>query len=233
MTMKPSQLATILNILALILFVWSMVPKPHDIDLIVMLTLLPCLALALKAKFPDDYGIYWMRKDPAPNISKLLIVPGVALMISTARSFQVVDQKLAFFMAAVLVSIIHLIIRKIESRVQQQVEFRKKLVLALLLIPYGYGVVVEADTRFDHYDPNIYKVAVLGKYNIPGRHSIWNLRLEPWEYADTVRNIQVPQAIYDAVKEGDKVCIHLHPGALNVKWYDVNACGAGGWSLGK
>lgn len=70
----------------------------------------------------------------------------------------------------------------------------------------------------------MFRVIVRGKHVSGGKHTGWNLELDPWGSVTERKGVDVGRRLYGAVSVGDRVCVALNPGALGARWYVVLRC---------
>lgn len=108
------------------------------------------------------------------------------------------------------------------------VERLRRLWVLALLAPlfsvYPWGGLTLANALLDHGAPEVFRVAVRGKHVSEGKHTSWNLELDPWGPVTERKDVDVGPRLYGAVSMGDRVCVALHPGALGTRWYVVRRC---------
>ena len=95
--------------------------------------------------------------------------------------------------------------------------------LAFLLffsIGYGYGVVRELDILLDRSPAIVVRSTVLEKSS----SKAYALRVEPWGNVREIRNVIVPESVFQSVQKGGPVCMILRRGALGIHWYTAQAC---------
>lgn len=221
----PRKIAARLNIFVLLLIFWAVSPPHYYYPIMVLvLVALPWVAIRLKAKSPDIYRLVWRRKDPGPNISKLLIVPGFILMMRAYNDHNVIVEVALTVVVFIVSCLMNIAIYKADGANANEpppiFTFQRAL-LAFLLLPYCYGFAVQVDVLLDIWPPQEYQVVVLDRYDWKTR---WTVKVEPWEGMHEKKNVNVPRAMYDAVKSGDKVCVRQHVGALFIPWYELGMC---------
>jgi hypothetical protein len=96
--------------------------------------------------------------------------------------------------------------------------------LAPLLSFYPWGVLATANAVLDRAEPEVFRVAVRGKHVSSGKHTSYELRLEPWGPVTELGTVEVARAVYDATPVGGQVCAVLRPGALGARWFVVLPC---------
>jgi hypothetical protein len=88
----------------------------------------------------------------------------------------------------------------------------------------GYGATAMIDIQFDTSAGTVFTAPVLGKYAYHGRSSSYHLNLPPWGPRTQPDSVEVSHSTYDALNEGDTVCMTLHPGVLSLAWYTAGVC---------
>lgn len=91
---------------------------------------------------------------------------------------------------------------------------------------YGWGLAAAVNMAADPVAPHIYEAQVVGGHESHGRSTSYYLELGPWgPYTTSYSQIQVSRDAYEAMRPGEVVCVALHPGALQVGWYEMVGCG--------
>ena len=91
---------------------------------------------------------------------------------------------------------------------------------------YGYGGFAVADVHFDPSPGAAYRAAVTDKTVSHGRSTTYSLELAAWGPVAAPSSVEVQEDLYNAVQQGDQVCLTLHPGALRTPWFTVAPCPA-------
>ena len=65
---------------------------------------------------------------------------------------------------------------------------------------------------------------MLAKRSSGGENSSYTLTITRWEPQSGNADIDVDGRLYDRVEEGGHVCIFLHPGLLDWRWYEAGLC---------
>jgi hypothetical protein len=86
---------------------------------------------------------------------------------------------------------------------------------------YAWGVLLYVDTTFDIGPPKTAAVRIVA-INDGGK--IHELTVTPWGSRTENNSVAVSRRLIQAVKIGDKVCVDIYPGLLNLPWYDVRHC---------
>ena len=83
---------------------------------------------------------------------------------------------------------------------------------------YGFGAFLQANAMLDRSPMQVIPVVVI---DTPTTR---NLLLKPWGPYAQPGDVSVVRSLYDAVRSGDSVCVHLRSGALGTPWYVVRSC---------
>jgi hypothetical protein len=193
-----------------------------DHVLIWLLLALPWVGILLVAKFAPFYRFGGPRNSPLPDLSLVLIGPGLFLALGALRSIAPIGWK-----GPLLISVLG-------SAMLVGVAFRcdpwlkKHLgVTALVLIlccGYGYGAGMEVNALLDRSTPQKYRVIVTGKHVSHGKSTSYHLNLAPWGPEVSGQDLTVSYSQYAVVKRGDAVCMLLRSGALSVAWSELGHC---------
>src|ERR1022692_646032 len=110
------------------------------------------------------------------------------------------------------------------------------LVIALpLSLGWGFGVVVQVNCLLDRSPTTVYRTLVSRKS--PGLHAGQALYLEPWGPNPAPKDLltsysaSVPRATFDAIRQGDTVCVVQRSSAMGMSWYTVQLCPSDGESV--
>jgi hypothetical protein len=80
------------------------------------------------------------------------------------------------------------------------------------------------NAEFDYSSPQIFRVNVLEKSISHGKQDHHYLLVGAWEPRTHPQNVAVSRDVYDSINVGQKVCVSLHSGAINLPWYLVQSC---------
>lgn len=98
-------------------------------------------------------------------------------------------------------------------------------VLFVLMLPYGFGLTLMNNSRFDTSEAQVFPVTVQDKRYTPGsRHSsatYW-VELGPWGARSTASSISVPYEFYDRLTIGMGATFRLYRGALHMPYYTLH-----------
>ncbi len=233
-TAQTKRWARKLNILTWILLVWSFlfadpasnIYKPF----IVLLILMPWLALIIVARTPGNFSSLIGTRNSASGKTEVdlsFVMPGLLLFCQFSMNFSLLRWSgipaihLTALGCAVLLGASALwTIRNISEK---KIE---KVLLLLLMLPYGYGTILATNALLDRSSPQIFESVVLSKRISNGyRSRIPELDIGPWgPQTEETRNIFVGYRLYEAMNPGDRICAYLKTGALGAPWYWIAPC---------
>jgi hypothetical protein len=188
-----------------------------------LLILLPWVAIFLVAKFTPFYRFGGPRNGPLPDLTMALIGPGFFLMLSSLQHVAPVAWEAALSLA-VLGSVL-----LTGAAFWSDPYLKTRLGLSALLLAlgcsYGYGAGMQVNVLLDRSAPQTFAVAVQSKRVNHGKSTTYHLQLAPWGPHADGQDILVSSNFYARTKSGDRICMELRPGALNVAWSQVRECG--------
>jgi hypothetical protein len=217
---RPAQIA---NALGFVIPAWAwLFPRPFDLALSVC-ALAPLAAIGLVAA---SRGVVTLgetsRSEPRPGVPGLLFA-GFGIMIRALLDLHLIDWSLSLALGAATGAIFTVIARRVDPHAlsgRVAVGF-----LWLAASAYAWGLVAEANSLFDRAAPQTFRTRVVDKYESAGeRHTSWNLTFAPWGPVKTQGAEDVGRRVYDRLNKGDIACVSLHPGALRIRWYEVDRC---------
>lgn len=184
---------------------------------------LPWVAVYLVARFQPLYRFGTRRNDAHPDLTGVLMIPGLLLMaraLADAHAFDWLGPLVLAFGGGLALSGAAL---RVDPWFRQQ---RWTAILTCVFIfAYGFGAGFEIDVLADSTKPSIYTTQVLGKRMSHGSKSnTYYLGVGPWGPITGGDEISVSAARYDATRPGDTVCVYVGKGALQVPWYQVRDC---------
>lgn len=214
--------ARILNLGAAGVMLWAWIyPTPYR-TLVLVLVLLPFLALVAIRKFPV-MRIDQQRNDPRPSVGISFMLPGFTLMLRAFADVQLFSWGRASVLAISVASAVWLAAYIVDSSIPTRLV--NALVVGLILLPYGFGSVLELNNILDRSTPTMYSAPVLSKRISRGsRHTDYRLHLGAWEGQPNGNWVSVPPSIFQSVIEGDLVCLPVRAGAFQIRWYSVTSC---------
>jgi hypothetical protein len=87
-------------------------------------------------------------------------------------------------------------------------------------VGYGYGAVRELDVLLDRSPAIVVRSTILEK----SRFKAYALQVEPWGDVQQIKNVLVPESVYQSVEKGGSICMVLRRGAFGIGWYTAQAC---------
>jgi hypothetical protein len=187
--------------------------------------ILPLAVLALLLYAPEAFSAPVRGSRTGRRmISPILAFPSMGLLIA-ALSAHLTDATPALAPAAICAVVVVLLglgaaARPMPGGVVSAIAF-----LAVFGGAYGYGAMVYADMRFDGDAAQRFRTEVRDRYETHGRGAHYHVSLAPFGPLAQPASVSVPYATYSALITGDLACVSLHPGALNMAWYEAAACG--------
>ncbi len=140
-------------------------------------------------------------------------------MIRSVLDYNVYQSVTAFVLYALISAILVLAAARFDRTLWAD-KFSFTLVF-LLALPYGYGVVTQANALLDRSTGTTYSAIVLRKHVSYGRRRVsHDLVLSPWGRETEPNGLRVSPSDYDAVQCGDTALLVLKRGALGLEWYD-------------
>lgn len=222
---RYARFASAANVVGWLIPIWAwLFPWPRDLALAVS-ALVP---LAGGAAVAASRGVLTLgektRSEPRPGLIGVMFA-GLGIVIRAMLDLHLVDWVPSLMLGAALGVLLTGLARRADPKALE-----KPAVAALFCFAasaYGWGLIAEADTRFDTGAPQVYRTRVLDKYSSVGeRHTSWNLQLGPWGPSKTDEAQDVGRAVYDRLNKGDEACVRLYRGALKIRWFIVDRCAA-------
>jgi len=183
---------------------------------------LPWLAILLVGKFSPYFRFGGPRSTPLPDLSLVLMIPGLFLMLGALQRIAPIGWEgpslLTVFGSAILVG----------SAFWRDPWLKKHrgttVLLLFLCCSYGYGAGMQVNALLDRSTPQTYRVIVSAKRVSHGKSTSYHLTLAPWGPEVNGQDLMVAYSQYAAVKPGDAVCMLLRAGALGVTWSELGRC---------
>jgi hypothetical protein len=184
---------------------------------------LPWVAVWLVARFQPLYRFGGRPNDAHPDLTAILMLPGLLLMARMATEFKTLEWKPLVMLACAGSLLLTGAALKVDPWFRQQ--RLSALLLGIFACAYGWGAGLEINVLADATTPSIYPTQVLGKHSSRGSKSTtWYLRLAPWGPIRTVEDVSVSAARYRVTRTGDTLCMYLGAGAFRIPWYQVRDC---------
>lgn len=218
---RARRVARVLNGVAFAAGLWGwFYPRPY-VAAIVALSVLPLVGLAVLLGGRGRYAFDVTRNDPRAALIPTVMVPGLALAMRAFLDLHVLDWKPLLGGAAAAGAALAVAMAAVERP--------RKLWAVALVAPlfsvYPWGALTLANALLDRGAPEVFQVAVRAKRVSSGKHTSWNLELDPWGPVAERESVDVGRHLYGDVSVGDSVCVALRPGAFGARWYVVLRCG--------
>jgi hypothetical protein len=186
-----------------------------------VLAALPFLAVAMVVASKGLYCIDGedVRNTARPNLVGLFSLPPIALALRAWTDVDVLDWQRALEIAAVVGVGMGLVSLAARSKARSSLAL-----LFLFSIVWGAGAVVYYNVYFDEATPTTFPVRVTAKHISGGKSKEYRLTLEPWGPRTEMQDVTVTSDFYETVAAGQRVCVYLYPGALDMRWFEVNRC---------
>lgn len=195
------------------LFFWALVyPHPRALVLMSLMTL-PLLAMLiyrLRLARDDADRVGWRQV----NLLLPTVMLTVALLVR-AMDERVIDLKPALLPALAAGCALAWLCRVGPG-------WSSLAIGSAIMSLYALGAIHVSNSLFDTRAPAAYLADIDKQYREGGRVPRHRLVVTPTP-ARKGRGIAVSADLYRQVEPGDKVCVLLHPGALGLPWYAVEA----------
>jgi hypothetical protein len=186
----------------------------------------PWIAILMVAQNRPLYRFGAKRNDAHPDLTLLLIVPGLLLMARVLSEVHTLGWKGPVTLACAGGLALSTAALRVDPWFREQ--RWTALLMGLFTCAYGYGAGLEINVLADPTVASIYPTQVLGKDVSSGsRSTTWYLRVAPWGPVTGAEKVSVSAAQYQAARTGDTVCMYLGAGAFRVVWYQVRDCPRG------
>lgn len=220
-TRIPAVVAWTFNVVSFLIALWAGVFSRGSDELLVLLIALPWLAVALGLWYPGLLRVSANRGDWTPNVRLGMAFSCVAL-VARSRDFHLFSFQDGVWLTAPVAIVFFLIAAFADQPFQRP--FSRLTALLMLATAYGYGCGVAANALLDRSPANQYSVRVTDKRVFRGRHTSYQLHLEPWGPRQEPSVVYVSSRIYYRTQVGNALCVTLRNGAFAVSWYAVDAC---------
>ena len=219
---QAKRTANILMVVAIAASLWAWIyPKPYAAAMLCVAAL-PLITVALMASSKGLYQIGTRRNDPRPSLGIPFLFPSLGLM-HTVPAQNFLAWKPVFSAALLLTALLVLVLAVSDVTVRRSGGMM--FIVAMVAGVYALGAAVQADVLLDRSQPRTFETFVLAhRETRDSRSTSFYLRLAPWEPGQEPIELSVPRELYVSVREGQRVCITLHEGALKAAWYVVAAC---------
>jgi hypothetical protein len=223
---KAQQLGKAINVVPLLLMMWLLLmPQPYGVA-VACAALVPWLGIGLVWLKPGLFKLDGKQGDVRPNVGGLLILPPLLLGLRAMLDVTMVDLGPLFLWGAVACLPLWLAVLLAP---RAGAPAGRRWVLPVILLPfmlaYGAGLLAIVDTLWDTARPQVFPTTVTGKDVSRGKSTTYYVHLARWNPGIDEQRIAVPRAYYEAVEQGDTVCVRLHPGRFGLRWIQLGGCG--------
>jgi hypothetical protein len=189
----------------------------------VLLTVLPWAAIYLLYQSPMLYRVGGVKSDPRMGLDLPVWIPCFGLAITATAGAHHVSMGPALWL--ICLSGIALAAALVRPMLHSGRGFGILIASLALSIGYGVGLGFAANRFLDYAPAQAYRAEIASMSTSTGRHgTTYYLHLNPWGPMTEEDKVDVSSSLYRSLKEGDTVCLELHPGALKMGWYTVEAC---------
>jgi hypothetical protein len=206
---------------------WAYIyPRPY-LPVVALVAMLPWCAVGLVGWSRGLIRFDTLRNDVRPNIALMLILPSVVLGVRALFDTHMLDVAAALEYGVIVgLPLLAAVILVNDRSDQPRAWGWAVLLLALVVLPYGAGLLSLSDVLLDHQRPQVFSTRVDGKYISSGKHPQPYLVLAPWGPETMGDKIAVSRAYYAQTPVHATVCAALHPGSVRLRWFDVRQCPA-------
>ncbi|MFL6712790.1 MAG: hypothetical protein ACJ8LN_07655 [Sulfurifustis sp.] len=211
-----------LTVVAVGVSIWGyFLLDPYEI-VIAALAVLPLIAIALIGKFGRLYQLSGRTNDARANLVAVFIGPAIVLGLRAIEDIQLLNWTPMW--AATVVGA--LVLTSVIAGFEREIRGRRWEVLAMLFLSsfYAYGGIIEANALLDRSRAQVFEASVLGKRTSGSKNTTYYLRLSPWGPRRAEDDVPVPSDMYEATAPGQRVCVILRSGALEMPWFVVTGC---------
>jgi hypothetical protein len=203
----------ILTVAAYAAFFWAVVfPRPyHAVLLVNVAVVVMAYALVLSGRGGLSGG--------KVKLGVPLLMPGLALAWRMAADVRLVSHAASLGIAVIGAAVLAGVIALGDPAMRSRSRFA---VLLVLQLPLAFGAALYANTALEASAPQTFEATIVDKHFSRGRlPSTYQLTLSPWGPREKTETDLVPRAVYDSVKQGERVHIMLYAGRLGVAWFTI------------
>jgi hypothetical protein len=219
---KARRFAGILDLVFTVFLLWGLLSLRHRSAFIVMFAVLPWGFVVIASR---SRGLFTIRtdlpfSDPHPSLAKQTVGPGLCLLLLS------LGQHLLHWTDAIPIAAVTAIAlwgAAVTVEPAYRNKLRSSMSFLFLVLPYGFGAVVNLNTVLDHSPAREFQTQVVSKPAQSGNNPRM-LYLASWGPVGETREVPVGGSLYRSVEQGDTVCVDLRRGAFGITWYDVHAC---------
>lgn len=219
---NEKRLVTAANVVGGGVAAWALL-FPHPRAWVMAACIAVVAALMLATAFKEGrWRLSSDKNDPRPSPALGLIACVIGLAVRAMFDVDTFDWRQSAAIAAIGGAIGGFALPLL---FEEQRKLSAKIVGALASFAFSFGAINAADTLLDTAPAQVFKAELSDKYVTHGRSTSYTWVLGPWG-PSAGGSESVDSALYDQVNVGDSVCVYFHPGALHLRWYTIDACGA-------
>jgi len=203
------------------MLVWVIAyPRPYDLA-VISLALMPWVAVAMVLSSSGFYRLDGLRNEANPQLGTAFVLPPLGLLVRSLE-FDVLDFQRAISTAAIVTVVLLVVIFTLVQELRGR--WHSRLLVAGFFALYAWDVVIIGNARMDQGAAELFEVEIVDKHASTGRNSTYELTLEPWGRRTETNTVTISRNLYYALEVGEKACIGVWPGALQIKWFTVFDC---------
>jgi hypothetical protein len=195
---------------------WAFIfPRPYDFA-IWTLIVLPIIGLACVAFFHGLVRLDGKQESAYPSAGGAIILPPIILTLRTIFDWHLLSWGDTWPTLASLTVLVVVIVVVCARDARRKWRFAGTVIFSAL---YVYGTATYLNCRYDRSEPFVYESTVRERHVSKGKHTSNHITLAPFVDDEPWREIEVPRATYERLREGDPVQIGVFEGALGIPWF--------------
>ena len=202
------------------LWVW-IVPEPYAWAMAAAM-IMPAAVFLLDGYFHSAFSLGDTKNNPRPSLLNAYLLPVFGLAMHALSDVATLDGPKVFAMAGAATVALTALLAWRNPRARTSLG--ALAMFALLSAGYSYGAILQLDTLLDRSQGTVYPATVLGKHYTGGRHERYDLDVTAWGPSLSPRRLEVSRQFYGDVQSGDRICVRVHSGWLQIRWYYPSFC---------
>lgn len=200
--------------------VWAVfVPNLSD-GLLIILASAPILAVTMMIVWPAYFRLDIRGDGTRRSLLFLFILPGIALAWRADSDMELAGWETPAAAAAAVALVMAGISRAAYRRSSET--GTRLAVLFVLMLPYGFGLTLMTNSKFDTSEAQVFSVTVEDKHYTRARFTSPKVVLAPWGARSTASSISVPYELYERLNIGMAATVRLSRGALHMPYYTLH-----------
>jgi hypothetical protein len=189
-----------------------------------LFAILPWAPIYLLFRSPQLYRIAGAsRTDPRMSLDLAIWIPCAGFVVTATAGAYHVNMRPALWLICLSgIALAGALTRPLLSNGGASI-----LVVMMLALSaaYGLGAGFAANRFLDQAPVRVYRTLVASKHTSTGKSgTTYYVDLDPWGPKTEVDSLEVSSRVYRSLQQGDPACLALHPGALKMGWYTMEAC---------